>query len=387
MKSVGAADNRGRRAGQTLSRAIHLVPASPGRDNGRPLALILSPRNRVIEQRKKWTRWLIPAAKLAIIGVLCWFIYRAFIEGNQTLGAHTWHVEPGWLVVSGVLYLLGILPAAIFWQRVLVRTGQNMSLWDAIRAYYASQLGKYVPGKWMVILLRRVLLPGPNVETTVVAASVFFETFTMLAVGSAVAAVVLVIWHSSQLLLIATALGAILLMGVPTVPTCFQWLMRVLGVGKLNPTAGARFSHIGWRTISTGWATIACGWFLQGLSLWATLRAMGAATDNPLTDLSLHTSAVALGIVAGFVSQIPGGLVVREWVSGELLQPVYGPSVALVSTIIFRLVLLVSELVISIILYLAGWRRLRKPAVAVDGEYSGSEHESGPPVAMLRSRD
>jgi hypothetical protein len=55
-------------------------------------------------------------------------------------------------------------------------------------------LGKYVPGKWMVILLRRVLLTSPNVETTVVAASVFFETFTTMAAGSAVSAV-LVIWH------------------------------------------------------------------------------------------------------------------------------------------------------------------------------------------------
>ena len=38
----------------------------------------------------------------------------------------------------------------------------------------------------MVILLRRVLLRGPRVENTVVAASVFFETFTTLAVGAAV---------------------------------------------------------------------------------------------------------------------------------------------------------------------------------------------------------
>ena len=48
---------------------------------------------------------------------------------------------------------------------------------------------------------------------------------------------------------------------------------------------------------------------------------------------------------------------VREWVSGELLRSHYGESVALVSAIILRLVWLVSELVISIILYVAGWRR------------------------------
>lgn len=316
------------------------------------------------DQPRKWTRWLITVAKFAVAALLCWGIYRAFIEGNQTLSAHSWHADPFWLVLSGVLYLVGILPPAIFWHRVLLHAGQQVSLGAALRAYYISQLGKYVPGKWMVILLRRVLLHKGSTETTVVAASVFFETFTFLAVGSAVSAVVLIIWHPHQLLLIAAALGATLLLGIPTVPACFQWIMGVLRIGKLNPTAAARFAHIGWRTMALGWMTIAVGWLLQGASLWAVLRAMDATTDGVLHELSLHTTAVALGIVAGFVSQIPGGLLVREWVSGELLEPVYGPSVALVATIILRLVLLVSEVAFSIIVYLAGWRWSREPAKA-----------------------
>lgn len=323
-------------------------------------------------ERKRWVRWAIALAKLLVVALLCWFIYRAFIEGNQTLGAHSWHVEPAWLVLSGALYLLGILPSAIFWHRVLIHTGQQVKLGEAVRAYYVSQLGKYVPGKWMVILLRRMLLRTSGLENTVVAASVFFETFTVMAAGSAVAALSLLIWYPQHLLLIAAALGAILLMGLPTVPVFFQALMRMLGVGKLNPTAASRFSHLGWRMIASGWAAVSFGWVLQGMGLWATLRALGAIEGGPTSDLPLHTTAVALGVVAGFVSQIPGGLVVREWVSGELLEPVYGPSVALVSTIIFRLVLLVSELAISIILYLAGWRRRREPVAAVEVELSAS---------------
>ena len=72
--------------------------------------------------------------------------------------------------------------------------------------------------------------------------------------------------------------------------------------------------------------------------------------------------------MAGFLSQIPGGLVVREWVSGELHRTAYGAAVGMVSAIIFRLVLLVSELAISIILYVVGWRRLREPAAAIEAE-------------------
>ena len=311
-------------------------------------------------ERRHWIRWLIALAKVALFAILCWAIYYAFVSGNETLSAHTWHVEPEWLVVSGVLYLLGVLPSAVFWHSVLVHAGQEVRLFPAVRAYYISQLGKYVPGKWMVIVLRRALVEGPKVENTVVAASVFFETFTMLAVGAAISAVVLLIGHHEQLLLIAAAVGSTALLGVPTIPVVFRWLVRILGVDKLNPTAGAKIASVPARTIVIGWITISCGWLLQGMSFWATLRAMGEAAGGPFVDLTLHTAAVALGIVAGFISQIPGGLGMREWVSAELIEPQYGRSVAIVSAVLFRLVLLVSELGISAILYLAAWRRTRK---------------------------
>ena len=104
------------------------------------------------------------------------------------------------------------------------------------------------------------------------------------------------------------------------------------------------------------------------MSLWATLRGLGATEAGPFHELSLHTAAVALSVVAGFLSQIPGGLAVREWVSAQLIEPMYGESMAIVSAIIYRLVLVVSELSISIILYVAGWRRMPRVAEVAEAE-------------------
>jgi uncharacterized membrane protein YbhN (UPF0104 family) len=326
----------------------------------------------VTPERRKWTRWIIGIAKLALCALLAWFIYAAFASGSQSLNRHSWHVEPWWLVLSGVLYLVGCLPSAAFWYVVLRQTGQKVKFGESLRAYYISQLGKYVPGKWMVILLRRTLLREKSVEHTVVAASVFFETLSMLAVGAAMAALVLLIWHRDQTILMLTAVGSVFLLGIPTVPVIFQWLIHVLRVGKLNPTAGARFARIELRVRVLGWAGMAVGWFLQGMALWAVLRSMGALDEGPFYELSLHTTAVALGVVAGFLSQIPGGLFMREWVSGELIEPQYGAAIGMISAVIFRLVLLVSELSISIILYVAGWRRLREPVAVVESELTAS---------------
>ncbi len=332
----------------------------------RPAAPMSDPL--VSKPKKRWTHWLILALKLGVFGILCWAIYHALSSGSQQLSQHTWHVEPWWLVASGVLYLAGTLPMALFWHRILRATHQPAGPMESVRAYYISQLGKYVPGKWMVILLRRVLLRDPKVENTVVAASVFFDTFTMLAVGAAISMLALLIWHTSQVLLIVAAAGSMVLLGTPTVPYCFEFLLRTLGVTRLNPTAGRKFRKITWNMLLVGWVSIAFGWLLQGMSLWATLRGLGATDEGPLTDLPLNTAAVALSIVAGFLSQIPGGLAVREWVSAQLIQPVYGESMAIVSAIIYRLVLVVSELAISIILYVAGWRRMPRVAEVAETE-------------------
>jgi uncharacterized membrane protein YbhN (UPF0104 family) len=326
----------------------------------------------VSDRKRSWTQWLLSAVKLALFALLSWFIYQALVSANEQLNGHVWHVEPAWLVLAGALYLAGLLPAAAFWHRVLVQTGQEARLGESIRAYYISQLGKYVPGKWMVILLRRALLGGRKVETTVIAASVFFETFSMLSVGAAMAALTLIVWHADKPLLIALAAGAAVLLGLPTVPMFFEFLLRKLGVGKLNPTAGAKFRRIDRRMLAAGWIAMGFGWLLQGLSLWATLRAMGADVGGPLADLALETTAVALSVVAGFLSQIPGGLAVREWVSAELITPAYGASVAIISAIFFRLVQVVSELAASIILYVVGWRRAPRGNPGATAELTAS---------------
>ena len=98
------------------------------------------------------------------------------------------------------------------------------------------------------------------------------------------------------------------------------------------------------------------GWVLLGTSLWATLRAMGLG-GNLLAQLPRDTAAVAMAIVGGFVSMIPGGLFAREAVLTELLGPqVGGAELALLAAAVLRLVWLVAEAGISVILYPVGRR-------------------------------
>ena len=106
-----------------------------------------------------------------------------------------------------------------------------------------------------------------------------------------------------------------------------------------------------------GWLSLTVGWVLLGLSLWAVMQAIPEVDQSGLEllpDLPLFTACVSLALVAGFLSLLPGGVLVRELVVMTLIaaDPKYGPLVAIVSAVLLRLTWLISELFVSGILYI-----------------------------------
>ena len=330
--------------------------------------------------RLRWKKWLFAVVKLLVFGLLVWFLRDMLTKAVADLRKHPWQVQPAWLVLAGVCYFVGLMPVPIFWNRLMRSAGQDVGLFETIRAWWISQIFKYIPGKAMVLIVRTGMLRSPQVETAVVGASVFVETLTMMAVGSFVSFVILIVvnWHELGTLLgnvtswstfleifanrafltTFAALGMFAGMGLPTWPPIMRFAIKVLRLGRLNPSAAKKISHVSHNVLVVGWLTIAAGWFIQGIGLWATLRSLGVSVS--LTDLPMNTVTVAMSTVAGFLSLIPGGAGIREVVQTELTVKQFGAGTALVAAIFWRLVMLVAELIISSILYLLGPRGLRR---------------------------
>ena len=93
-----------------------------------------------------------------------------------------------------------------------------------------------------------------------------------------------------------------------------------------------------------------------GYDLWKLVQdgPTEELTKTQNTQPALLTASVALAMVAGFLSLIPGGLGVREMVILSLLAP-YGGTVALVSAVMLRLAWLLTEVLCAIILYIGRW--------------------------------
>ncbi|HEV3340386.1 MAG TPA: lysylphosphatidylglycerol synthase domain-containing protein [Pirellulales bacterium] len=301
-------------------------------------------------------RWAIRLFKIALLALVAWGIHSTLSNGWRQLQNEHWNLSqlrPAWMVNAAVLYLLGQLGPGWFWWKTLGWLGQPARLPETLRAYYIGHIGKYAPGKALVIVIRAGLLRSGGTTATAATVAVFFETLTTMGVGAAMAVVILAARFTEHRGLIGAAALLWLVVSGPTLPAIFRRLVRFTGAGKLDPAMADRLTHLRYGSLVWSWLPIGAAWVLMGLSLSATARAAGFHSSLTLIDeIAFCTAAVAMAVVGGFLSFVPGGLGVREAVLLELLTVCYGADGALIVSIVSRLAWIVAELVISGLLYL-----------------------------------
>lgn len=309
-------------------------------------------------------RLLLVLAQIAVVAIVLMFVWQTLWEAGGALADYRWNLNPGWLAAAGVLCLIGYLPAGLFWHHLLRVMGQDAGVAETLRAYYIGQLGKYVPGKVMVVVIRAGLIHSHRVDLVVAAVGVFVETLTMMAVGGFLAAAILAAVLRAEWGWLLVGLTFMVLAGLPTFPPVFKRLARLAQLGRRDPDTLEQLDRLGYRTLLAGWVGMTAGWAFTGASLWAVLRSMGMVGWAGLADLPIITALAAVSKVAGFISLIPAGLGVADLTLTGLLanwlaRAVDVPSpqlAALVAAVVLRLVWLVSELASSIILYAIGLR-------------------------------
>jgi uncharacterized membrane protein YbhN (UPF0104 family) len=320
-------------------------------------------------------RGLLWALRIAALVLVCVGVGGTVRHALDELSHYEWQVQPSWLIASGGLYLIGLLFMAWYWYRTLAALGHPTPWPTTLRAYFLGHLGKYVPGKAMSVILRVAAVRKWVPSLRIAILSTMLETLTMMAVGAFLAAVLSAFLLRSRPELAAVALVVATAVVVPTLPPVTRWLVRMSArrqqaVPQSNdgPAVGApsserhdspekqvesNVSGLDMTLLIEGWLASALCWLFLGMSLWATLRAIGVADMSLVENLPNLIAAVALAVVAGFVSMLPGGLGVRDLALVQLLSETCGPADALVAAVLMRLVWLVSESAACVILYMA----------------------------------
>lgn len=307
---------------------------------------------------KPWRRWVTLGLRLGItLAVVIGVGRRVWLE-KEKLRNYDLSLVPSWLLVSGACYLVGLGAAAVFWRLAMGDRGARPGWIRTLLAYYAGHLGKYVPGKGLVVVIRARMIRSSEVGLAAAAMACVHETVLTMATGALVSLVALLlipIPHRQFWLTVSgvLAVGLVLL----ALPPVVSWL------GKLaaRPFSGVVVeeelaSH--WRSVSSGACLIILGWCLLGLSLLAVLAAMHQSDFvvekvGLVNAFGLSTALVALASVGGFVSLTPAGLGTREWILVETLGPLLGTTHSVIAAVVLRLVWIVSEVMATGMFWLA----------------------------------
>lgn len=274
----------------------------------------------------KLKKGLITTVKIVIVLLVVVWVVRELHKSWNKIGELDWKFDYSWLVLSGMFYVIAYLPTALFWRYAMRSLGQRPGIYESLRAYFIGHLGKYVPGKALVVVLRSGLLQHDRTRASVAAAAVFLETLTMMASGAFLSALILIVWFRDMPQgdwLMFLALGMMFAAGLPIVPPIFRTISQKLGVGRNDPEIGRKLQGLTFQTMLVGWLLTSLTWLGLGLSLWATILGIGI-DPGPLFDLlPRFVLAASLSVVLGFVLMIPGGIGVREFVMIMILTPLF----------------------------------------------------------------
>lgn len=287
----------------------------------------------------------------------------------------------GWssLGCSAIFYAVGLLPPCWVLFRCVDALGVPCSLARASAAQLLGHAGKYIPGKAMVVVLRVGTISngiavgagngaigsaksgppasGPPASdaagsfakgpTGLIASAVFYETLLMMGVGGLVAGGLL--W-SSDLPVWVRAMAAMMAIGA-VVPVCPPVMRRLIKRLQNNNEDAVSLSRLNWPLLVESGLASLLSWALIGLSFTYLIDAIpsfeSTAVESEWVRYTMATAAIALGMVLGFASLLPGGAGVREFVTLLILSPMIGPTHALLAVIAARLMFILVEAMLA----------------------------------------
>ena len=300
---------------------------------------------------------IVAAVKLVVLVLIVYMIFQTVENSSAQFSSRDLRLSQFsylWLLASVVCYALGLTCFAFFWHGTLRLLRQTPLLTESFASYFISQLGKYVPGKALVVVIRSERVQSPRTSLAAAISGVFIETLGMMAVGAVTAGLILAFAHRTlqNPTLLWISFGLAFVAGVPASPPLFRKIIRFLTKRKKLGQLESQISHLTLRNIFPFWMLCVVGWLCLGVSLLAILKAFPDGMFSEPISWSiapLAMSCVALAMVAGFISLIPGGAGVREYIILAILGPTLGATGAILAAIALRLGWLVTEVILATI--------------------------------------
>ena len=297
---------------------------------------------------KRLVFWIKLVLTVAVIGFIGYEVARNAGE----LRKQSFTIDPLYVAASLGAFATFMVQSALVWRWLARQMGDRTPMVPAMGAYVYSQMGKYVPGKVALLLMRigRSGRIGMSGQTCVVATLI--ENAMYMVSGAIIAAATLLLYARDNWLLVVVLAAGIAAMCTAFHPKVFYMLVnRVLRKMKrpeVPPQQRLRAGHMLLAVIGF----FPC-WLLGGLSLWCATRGLALAGDvhTPPTALDYlkFPGTVAFGVVGGMAFLTPGGVGPREFIMGLFLYPIVGRTWATLAVVLQRLVQITCEVSLGLV--------------------------------------
>lgn len=252
--------------------------------------------------------WVKIAFGCAVVAAGGLYLVRSWAEVSRALA------EMGWLPMVGSLLPAagGVIAAMFAWRTLLADLGAPLRVRDGGRVFFASQLGKYLPGSVWTVLAQVELARELKVPRAVSLAVSVLALVLSLTVGIVVALVTLPFGAFGTL---PTLIGPSFWWVLAAVPVLLVVLHPRVIVGALNIVLrllrrAPLTVRPSWRGMAraTLWQTLS--WILLGLHCYVLVLGYGA---DPARALPLAIGGFALAYCSGVLFlPAPAGLGIRE---------------------------------------------------------------------------
>jgi len=290
---------------------------------------------------------LIRLLRLAVLGLIVWATYRALAPQLETLrGEDLAAVRPNWslLILSTAGVVAVYLVHAALWRRITeALTNGLVPLRSAIRVYFVSSLGRYLPGKlWQIAGMAALSAEAGIPPAGAVAASILAQ-IAFMSTGALLLAVLL---PAYGVVALATGLGILAAVAgtfvVLTTPRGARLRHRL--AERFGPKFGSALDMIDRvrpRAAATWWLAYLASWLLLGSAFALFVIAFEPTAARHTLTLA---GTVAASYLLGYITPMPAGIGAREGVMAVLLSTVLPPAAAVVVAACSRLWFTAGEL-------------------------------------------
>ena len=244
-----------------------------------------------------------------VVGYVCYHGYRLWTQSDVRQRPLSAARRLAGCAPAGVVYLVSWLPSVWFWRELMRPVGGHVTFRDAARAYYCGHLGKYIPGKAMVLVIRAALVKDRGCPPLLAAVTASYETLTMMgtgvAFGAGLAPLLFRNWIAAhcRTCRLSPACQSSSALAVVTAVVAFRsrWSPKCcLGLRPRRCPTAARDAAvvISPRLIAAGCLAFCVSWGAQGLSLGMIVHGAGDANLN--SRLAPLDGAMALSTSLGF---------------------------------------------------------------------------------------